>query len=74
MADALHCPHGCAPPCSSCEGSALARELRALRILRDAAQNLEQRCRSVKTTHAEVERESWFALLRALAYANTVTS
>lgn len=39
----MHCPHGCLSPCSTCENSAAAKELRALRIVADAAGNLVER-------------------------------
>jgi hypothetical protein len=35
--NAIPCPHACMSPCSTCENSALAKELRALRIVADAA-------------------------------------
>lgn len=33
----IPCPHACMSPCSTCENSSLAKELRALRIVADAA-------------------------------------
>ena len=36
----IPCPHACQSPCSTCENSALAKELRALRVVADAAHHV----------------------------------
>lgn len=70
----MHCPHGCVSPCSNCEASAAARELRQLRALRTAVRNLEARVRVVGSSVVELERESWFELRRALSATLEVSS
>ena len=39
----IPCPHACQSPCSTCENSALAKELRAFRVVADAARNVVDR-------------------------------
>lgn len=36
----MNCPHACMSPCSTCENSEAGREMRALRIVADAARTV----------------------------------
>lgn len=39
MTPTMYCPHGCRAPCTTCESSAAAHELRLLRAVADAARS-----------------------------------
>ena len=57
----MHCPHACKEPCPTCEVSATAQELRALRLVAAAARALADGMDDLRARPA-----LWWALDEAL--------